>query len=207
MDIQSSFTADSQLAKPGEPTVRPLHYPAVLAQSLAAFNSSPGNPANDAPLSQVGPASLEVVAFSTWSFAGLLGTSRQACNRRNRVHALLKHLGVVPVHAVDQDHQWDASGIYNDVALGAKLASVGGVRARFLAPPGLGTEEPSMLARLQSIWPCSRKRVSMAWCNWSQTPAARQSRRRHQQVMLLPYPRGWGGLPMEYLFAAQTECC
>src|SRR2546427_3395886 len=60
------------------------------------------------------------------------------------------------------------------------------VWARFLAPRGLGTEEPSMLARLQSIWSCSRKRVSMAWCSCSQTPAAFQSRRRRQQVMPLP---------------------
>src|SRR5260221_14781624 len=43
-----------------------------------------------------------------------------------------------------QDHQRDASGIYDDVPLGAELASVRGVWARFLAPRGLGTEEPSM---------------------------------------------------------------
>src|SRR5258708_14058627 len=49
-----------------------------------------------------------------------------------------------------------------------------------------------MLARLQSIWSCSRKRVSIAWCNCSQTPAAFQSRRRRQQVMPLRYPRDWG---------------
>lgn len=34
-------------------------------------------------------------------------------------------------------HQWDASGIYNDMSFGAKLASVGGVGARFLPPGGL----------------------------------------------------------------------
>lgn len=31
VDIQTSFKADSQLAKACKPTVRPLHYPAVLA--------------------------------------------------------------------------------------------------------------------------------------------------------------------------------
>src|SRR5256885_14370418 len=66
------------------------------------------------------------------------GTSWQASNRRNRVHAPLEHLGVVPVRAADQDHQRDASGIYDDVPLGAELASVRGVWARFLAPRGLG---------------------------------------------------------------------
>ena len=49
-----------------------------------------------------------------------------------------------------------------------------------------------MLPRLQSIWSCSRKRVSMAWCSCSQTPAAFQSRRRRQQVIPLPYPSDWG---------------
>nr|MBS3719750.1 hypothetical protein [Delftia sp. PE138] len=179
----------------------PLHHPAMLAQSLATLNASPGNAAGDAPLSQVRTATLVVIALVgmqlRWSFAG---APSQACNRRNRVHAPLEHLGVVPVRAADQDHQRDASGIYDDVPLGAELASVRGVGARFLAPRGLGTEEPSMLARLQSIWSCSRKRVNMAWCSCSQTPAAFQSRRRRQQVMPLPYPRDWGrsshGMPV-----------
>ena len=201
VDIQSSFKADSQLAKACKPAVRPPHHPPVFAQPLAALNASSSNPANDAPLPQVGSASLEVVAFVGVQLCrSSTGTSWQASNRRNRVHAPLEHLGVVPVRAADQDHQRDASGIYDDVPLGAELASVRGVWARFLAPRGLGTEEPSMLARLQSIWSCSRKRVSMAWCNCSQTPAAFQSRRRLQHVMTLPYPRDWGrsshGMPV-----------
>ena len=109
-------------------------------------------------------------------------------------------MDVVPIGATDQHHQRNTPGVYDDVSLGAKLASVRGVGPCFLAPRGLGTEEPSMLARLQSIWSCSRKRVSMAWCNCSQTPAAFQSRRRRQQVMPLPYPSDWGsscqGMPV-----------
>ena len=201
VDIQPSFKADSQLAKACKPAVRPLHHPPVFAQPLAALNASSGNSANDAPLPQVGSASLEVVAFVGVQLCrSSTGTSWQASNRRNRVHAPLEHLGVVPVRAADQDHQRDASGIYDDVPLGAELASVRGVWARFLAPRGLGTEEPSMLARLQSIWSCSRKRVSMACCSCSQAPAAFQLRRRRQQVMPLPYPRDWGrsshGMPV-----------
>ena len=74
VDIQPSFKADSQLAKACKPAVRPLHHPPVLAQPLAALNASSGNPADDAPLPQVGSASLEVVAFVGvqlgWSFTG-----------------------------------------------------------------------------------------------------------------------------------------
>ncbi len=54
-----------------------------------------------------------------WSFTGM---PSQACNRRNRVHTPLEHLGVLPVRRADQDRQRDASGIYNDVSLGAELA-------------------------------------------------------------------------------------
>lgn len=74
MDIPLSFKADSQLAKASKPAVRPLHHPTVLAQPLAALNESSGNPADDAPLPQVGSVSLEVVAFVGvqlgWSFPG-----------------------------------------------------------------------------------------------------------------------------------------
>ncbi|AIJ48476.1 hypothetical protein Cthiooxydans_37820 [Comamonas thiooxydans] len=92
----------------------------------------------------------------------------------------------MPVGTTDEDQQWDASSIYDEVALGAKLASVRGVGARFLAPRGLGTVEPAMLARFQSIWSCSRRRTSKAWCKRCQTPLVFQSRKHRQQVIPLP---------------------
>ena len=149
----------------------------------AACSVRPGAAAHGctARLRWLGPAADG--ANAPWSFTG---TPWQACNRRNGVHALLEHLGVMSVCPANQDHQRDASGVYDDVPLGAEFSSVGGVRACFLAPRGLGTEEPSILARLQSIWSCSRKRISMAWCNLCQTPAALQFRSRRQQVMPLP---------------------
>lgn len=42
----------------------------------------------------------------------------------------------MPVRADDQDHQENASDIYNDVSLGTELASVRRVEACFLAPRG-----------------------------------------------------------------------
>ena len=104
------------------------------------------NPAGNASVPQ-----LVVVVFVgaqlCWSFTG---ASRQACNRRIRVHAPLKHFGVVPVRAADQDHQGDASGIYNDVSLGAELASVRRVGAHFL-PPGC------LVPRSHQCWPTSNR--------------------------------------------------
>ena len=106
------------LPKPANHPWGPLHHPAMLTQSLATLNASPGNAAGDAPLSQVRTATLVVIVLVgvqlRWSFAG---APSQACNRRNRVHAPLEHLGDVPVRTADQDHQRDASGIYIDVPL------------------------------------------------------------------------------------------
>ncbi len=115
----------------------------------AACSVRPGAAAHGctARLRWLGPAADG--ANAPWSFTG---TPWQACNRRNGVHALLEHLGVMSVCPANQDHQRDASGVYNEVSFGAKLASVRGVGARFLAPRVLGTEEPSMLAKIQSIW-------------------------------------------------------
>ena len=187
MDIQPSFKADSQLAKASKPSVRSLHHPAMLSQPFAAFNAAPGNTARDASLPEMATAAFVVIAFVSMQLRWSLARSTlQACNARDRIQAPLEHHGVMSVRPADKNHQRDASGVYDDVPLGAEFSSVGGVRACFLAPRGLGTEEPSILARLQSIWSCSRKRISMAWCNLCQTPAALQFRSRRQQVMPLP---------------------
>ena len=187
MDVQAPFKSDSQLAKASKPSVRSLHHPAMLAQPFAAFNAAPGNAIGYASLPQIGTAAFLVIAFVCrqlrWSLAS---RTLQACNGRDRIHAPLEHHGVMSVRTADKNYQRDASGVYDDVSFGAEFSSVGGVRACFLAPRGLGTEEPSILARLQSIWSCSRKRISMAWCNLCQTPAALQFRSRRQQVMPLP---------------------
>lgn len=98
MDIQPSFKADSQLAKACKPSV--LHRRPMLAQPLTALNASSGDPANDAPLPQVGSASLEVRVQLGGSFTETL---YQSCNRRNRVQAPLEHLRVMPVRTADQD--------------------------------------------------------------------------------------------------------
>ena len=142
---------------------------------------------------------------------------RQACNGWNRIHALLEHHGVVPVGTADEDHQRDASGIYDDMSFGAELASVGGVGARFLAPRGLGTEEPSMLARLQSIWSCSRRRTCMAWCKRYQTrpnAAKRHWHSSHASAASRSYhcrnPRTEASLPWDACLLHEQnaiECC
>lgn len=116
------------------------------------------------------------------------------------IQALLEQHGVMPVCSTDQHNKGSATSIYDDVTLGAELATVRGVGACFLAPRGLGTDEPSMLARPQSIWSYSRRCSSIARCSRCQTPAACHSRRRLQHVIPLPWPSDWGrfsqGMPV-----------
>ncbi|NKA10412.1 hypothetical protein GO298_03658 [Ralstonia solanacearum] len=78
--------------------------------------------------------------------------------------------------------------------------SVGFGPVCLLAPGGLATVALSMLARPQSIWSCSRRRLSSAKCSRSQTPSACQSRKRRQHVIPLPKPNSFGrsshGIPV-----------
>ncbi len=201
VDIQSSFKADSQLAKTCKPAVRPLHLPAMLAQSLAALDASSGNATNDASLPQVGSASLEVVAFVGVRVDGLL----RGCPSKPVIAAIasthfsdiLESCLFAPLTKITRGMPLASTTMCR---LEPSLPQSVGLGPVSWPPRGLGAEEPSMLARLQSIWSCSRKRDSMAWCNCSQTPAAFKSRRCSQHVMPLPYQRDWGrssqGMPV-----------
>ena len=163
MGLQASLEPDAQLAKACKPPMSALHDPAVTAKPFTALNATPCDANQDSSTPQVLPATLVVVAFVrmqfSWTFAWL---PRQTFDCRDGIYASLKQHRVMPVSPADQDDQWDALSIYNDVPFGAEFPSICGVPACFFAPRGLGTEEPSMLARLQSIWSCSRRRTSMA---------------------------------------------
>lgn len=58
---------------------------------------------------------------------------------------------VVAVGSRQDDSERDARAVDHDVALGARLAAVGRVRARRVAPLLAGTDEASTEARDQSI--------------------------------------------------------
>jgi len=98
----------------------------------------------------------------------------------------------VPVRARDRKGQRNALCIYDDMPFGVEFSAVSRAGAGFLAPGGLATLAPSILARLQSIWPCSRSLCSRARCSFAQTPSACQSRSRRQHVIPLPKPSSCG---------------
>ncbi len=198
--FNSASWMSSRLSKRMRSLPKPANHPCVLSTTQRcrpsrSLLSTPlfGNPTGDTPLLQIGAAARVVVAFVSmqlrWPATRL---APQPSDGRQSVDAFLEHHRIVPVRTADQYHQRNASRVYDDVPLGAEFSPVRGVGARLLAPRGLGTDEPSTLARLQSIWSCSRRRTSMAWCSFCHTPAAFQSRSRRQQVMPLPNPSSCG---------------
>jgi hypothetical protein len=110
--------------------------------------------------SDVLSAPAEVVARVDMQFAWpLVWPSVQPGHGRNRINRALERHRIMPVSTRHAQGQRNAPGIYDEVPLAAELAPVRWVRAGFLAPRGLGTLAPSMLAHSQSIWSCSRSLV------------------------------------------------
>lgn len=128
--IATNFNSASWISSRRSKRIRSLPKPAnqlcVLStthQCLPNRSLLSANAASDASLPQVLSAMFVVVAFVNVQLCrSFTGKLRQTCNCRNRIHARPKHLGIVPIHTADQDHQRNISGIYNDVPLGAKLA-------------------------------------------------------------------------------------
>ena len=201
MGLKRSLEADAQLAEASKPSMCALDHPPMFAQAVVLLDASTSNPGNDAPLAQVLPATRKVVALVCVQFVRTAtGAAIEARHVRYRVDERLEHHRVVAICTRERQRQGHASLVDNQVTLAAEFASICGVRPGLFAPRGLDTEAPSMLVRLQSSWSCSRRRLSKARCNRSQTPSDCQSRNRRQHVILLPKPSSCGksshGIPV-----------
>lgn len=149
---QLTLESDSQFAKARKPAMRALHNPAVFAQPLAAFNAFSRNATGDATPPQIVPASLVVIPLVRMQFGGSpTRSAAQPFDGWQCIQTLLEQHRVMPIRCAYQDNKGYTSSIYDDMSLGAEFASICGVGACFRAPRGLGTDEPSMLARPQSI--------------------------------------------------------
>lgn len=201
MNIEAALEANPELAETSKPGMCALDDPTMTPEPLTAFDTTAANTGLDAALSQIAPATSEVIPFVGVQFARPLARLPvQARYRRNGIKRGLECHRIVPIGSRNRDSQRDAACIYDDVSLRSELASVRRVGAGFLAPRGLETLAPSRLARSQSIWSCSRSRRSIAKCSRYHTPAACQSRRRRQHVITLPKPNSCGrsshGMPV-----------
>lgn len=201
MYVESALKTDSLFPEASKPGMCPLDDPAVSTQAFFTFDTFASDARCDAAFSQKPSASGIVVALVGMQFAGALPwPSIQSRHGRDSIQCALECYRIMPVCPCDRDCQRNASCINDDVPFAAQFSTIGWVWASFLPPRGLATLAPSILARLQSSWSCSRNLLSIARCSFSQTPAACQSRSRRQQVIPLPKPSSCGksshGMPV-----------
>lgn len=201
MNVEPAFEANAQLAETGKPSMGAFDNPTMPSEPLLAFHPATRNTCRDAALPQILPTASKVVALVRVQFAGAFARLNcQARHRRDSINRLLEGDRIMPVGTRDRDGQRHAARIYNEVSFRSELAPVRRVGGGFRAPRGLETLAPSMLARSQSIWSCSRNRRNIARCSLPHTPAACQSLSFRQQVMPLPKPSACGrssqGMPV-----------
>lgn len=118
----------------------------MFSRPLGAFNTFSRDAAGDPSLLQIFTVTLEVLPFVRMQFgrsaAWLAFESFDLCQC---IQTLLEYHGVMGECSTDPRSKGNATSISSDVTIGAELAAVRGVGARFLAPRELGTGEPSML--------------------------------------------------------------
>lgn len=201
MVLKRAFKADTQLAERGKPRMRALHHPTMFAEAVVLLDAPTSNPGNDAALVQVLSAACKVVALVGVKLVrAASGATTEARHAGYGVDKCFERYRIVAIRACDSQRQGHAPLVHNQVTLAAEFAPIRGVWASLFAPRGLDTDAPSIQARLQSIWSCSRRRLSRARCNRPQTPSDCQSRNRRPHVMPLPKPSSCGksshGIPV-----------
>ncbi len=161
MDIDAAFKADTQLAHPGEPSVRTLHDPAVLAQTVVAFDALASNPRNDAALLEGIAATVDVVSLVSMQFAWPASrTPWFSADFRQCIKQLLKDNRVVSIGTGDAHSQRHAVAIDDQMPFAAEFAAIGWVWACIRAPRGEATLAASRLARLISSLSARRRSAS-----------------------------------------------
>ncbi len=201
VSLKRTLETNAQLAESSKPGMGAFDHPAMLAEPVVLLDATASDPGSHAPLAQMPAASREVVSLIRVKLVGAASRAAiESWHARDGVNEHLEHHRVVTIGTGDHQRQRHAAPIYDEMALATELAAICWIRPRLLAPRGLATVAPSTLARLQSIWSCSRRRLSRAKCSRSQTPLACHSRRRRQHVMPLPKPSSLGrsshGIPV-----------
>jgi hypothetical protein len=195
MHVELALVADGEAAEFVDPCEAALDEPSMAAEFLAVFNAAPGDTRLDLPAmasTAAAPVIIRLVGVqlarpASWPAA-------LACNAWDGVEQRFEGHAVVGIGPGQDKGEWNTSAVSDQVALGARPASIRRVRACRRTPFFAAMDELSMQARLQSIRSASRKRRSNSRCRWSHTPAACQSRNRRQQVTPEPHPISAGSI-------------
>ena len=200
MDVGAALAADRQAPEAGRPSQGSFDDPAVAAEAIGALDAAAGDARRDRPLATFGSAAAVVAGLvGAEPLRAATGSAPAAAHARDDVEHGGQHAAVVPVGPAQLKAERRAAGVDHEVALGARTASVRGVRAdlrvRRRAPPFAGMDALSIEARLQSSASAAARRSSSTRCRSPSTPfgatlepmAGRpspcQSRSRRQQSL------------------------
>jgi hypothetical protein len=195
MHVEPSFIADSEPPELVEPCEAALDHPSMATELLTGVDAAPCDAWLDAATQAGAPAASVIVGFVGMQLVG--SASRSAALARDGRHSIeqvLERYAVVNVGPGQQKGERDAAPIRDQMAFGARPASVGRVRTCRGTPFLAAMDELSTQARLQSMRSASRSWRSSSWCRRCHTPAACQSRSRRQQVTPDPHPISGGSI-------------
>jgi hypothetical protein len=165
----------------------------MVTEPVATLDAAPSDPGLDLAAAQGTTTGREIVALVGVQLVGSLPWPSDALlDRQHGVDQRLEELAVVPVGRCEDQREWDAVGIGEQMTLRALPAAVRGVRPGRFTPLFAANEALSMQARLQSMAFALPSRSSSTRCSRAHTPAACQSRNLRQQVMPDPQPISWG---------------
>ena len=202
MNLSQPLVTNLQTPVPVEPTVRPLHHPAMPPQLLARFYPLARYPWGDASLVQLAPLLPRVISFVSVQLRGPLSwTAPRPLDRADGIKSLFKHFDVMNVRGRDRHRERDALGFDHNMALRALFAAIRRILPGLSAPFCAGTAEESSEARDQSIRSASPSLSSSTWCSLFHTPAWCHCLSLRQHVMPEPQPISGGrysqGSPVE----------
>ncbi len=194
MNVISPLITNPQSAVAVQPCTRPLYYPAVAPQPLAAIEAAPRDPRLDAPPAKRTAQGSRVISLISMQLLRAPARPPRCASpdRLDGVNRLKHHPGVVHVSCRGPHRERDAFGFDHNMALRSRFASIRRILAGFLPPFGAGTVNESIEARDQSSWSASASLSSSTWCSLCHTPASCHSRSLRQQVTPEPQPISGG---------------
>lgn len=196
MDVDTVLVTDSETSETVEPSESAFDDPAIPAEMFAGFDATRGD-AWHVTTSAAGAATmLMIVGLVGARLVGIAArTSAFAGDGGNSIEKRLERHVVVNVRPSQQEGEWDAATVSDEMAFCARPPSVGRVRPRRFAPFLAAMDELSMQTRLQSIRSAWRSRRDNSRCRRSQIPALCQPRSRRQQVTPEPQRISRGSIP------------
>ena len=185
MDRGVAFVAGPEATEVVQVREAALDDPAHRAQARAVLGAASRDDGLDAALPEQPAVLVVVIATIGEDQVRLLARPAGLAGDRSGAQVVeqRQQLGdVVALAASQRDRERDASGVDEQVVLGARAGTIDRGWPRQEPPKRARTWLPSTAARDQSIAPAAFSFSSNLWCSASQTPAACQSRNRRHAV-------------------------